>query len=431
MSRIIAFALAASAFALPANAAERKFDPDACAKAVAPYLDDSTFAVLHVDLMAVDGDALAAKAAELTKMGGALPVPWKQLSATVKTLADSGARDVYVVFSLADVPERSPFLVIPLPKDVASLRIEAIAGAMDSWNAYGLHNLGQVGGSMVFADDQATFRRLHDLKPSTRPELAKAFAAAGGGLAQLAILPPKDFGKVLDSIMPTLPAEVGGGSSRVLSHGFRWAAIGLDAPKLKLNVTIQASDADLAKTLLDLLQKTYAAVGKSKEVREAVPNFDKLAELLTPKVADDRLTLSLDEEALTGAIRPLLPQAEEASDRVRSMNKLRQLALASLNYMDDHQTYPAAYSTDKAGKPLLSWRVQLLPYLGEEKLYKEFHLDEPWDSEHNKKLIARMPDVFRARRPIRSSRPTARQRTWRRSARRRCSPAPRACASRR
>ena len=117
--------------------------------------------------------------------------------------------------------------------------------------------------------------------------------------------------------MPTLPAEVGGGSSRVLSHGFRWAAIGLDAPKLKLNVTIQASDADLAKTLLDLLQKTYAAVGKSKEVREAVPNFDKLAELLTPKVADDRLTLSLDEEALTGAIRPLLPQAEEASDRVR------------------------------------------------------------------------------------------------------------------
>ena len=78
------------------------------------------------------------------------------------------------------------------------------------------------------------------------------------------------------------------------------------------------------------------------------------------------------------------------------MNKLRQLALASLSYMDAHQTYPAAYSTDKAGKPLLSWRVHLLPFVGEEKLYKEFHLDEPWDSEHNKKLIARMPDVFRA-----------------------------------
>jgi hypothetical protein len=44
----------------------------------------------------------------------------------------------------------------------------------------------------------------------------------------------------------------------------------------------------------------------------------------------------------------------------------------------------------------LSWRVYLLPYLGQEKLYKEFHLDEPWDSEHNKKLIVRMPAVFRS-----------------------------------
>ena len=69
--------------------------------------------------------------------------------------------------------------------------------------------------------------------------------------------------------MPTLPAEVGGGSSKVLTRGFRWAAVGLDAPKLKLNAVVQAADADAAKALLDLLKKTYAAVGKSKEVREA------------------------------------------------------------------------------------------------------------------------------------------------------------------
>ena len=48
----------------------------------------------------------------------------------------------------------------------------------------------------------------------------------------------------------------------------------------------------------------------------------------------------------------------------------------------------------RRGKPLLSWRVHILPYLGEEKLFKEFHLKEPWDSEHNKQLIARMPAVY-------------------------------------
>ena len=64
--------------------------------------------------------------------------------------------------------------------------------------------------------------------------------------------------------------------------------------------------------------------------------------------------------------------------------------------MDEYGTFPPAYSTDKNGKRLLSWRVHLLPYLEQEKLYKEFHLDEPWDSDHNKKLIARMPAVFRS-----------------------------------
>lgn len=45
-------------------------------------------------------------------------------------------------------------------------------------------------------------------------------------------------------------------------------------------------------------------------------------------------------------------------------------------------------------KALLSWRVTLLPYLGEQELYRQFKLDEPWDGPHNKKLLARMPKVY-------------------------------------
>src|SRR5262249_38557599 len=46
------------------------------------------------------------------------------------------------------------------------------------------------------------------------------------------------------------------------------------------------------------------------------------------------------------------------------------------------------------GKPLLSWRMLLLPYLDQKELYKEFKLDEPWDSTHNRKLLAKAPAVF-------------------------------------
>ena len=38
--------------------------------------------------------------------------------------------------------------------------------------------------------------------------------------------------------------------------------------------------------------------------------------------------------------------------------------------------------------------MHLLPFLDQDALYKEFHLDEPWDSEHNLKLVARMPEIF-------------------------------------
>jgi hypothetical protein len=54
---------------------------------------------------------------------------------------------------------------------------------------------------------------------------------------------------------------------------------------------------------------------------------------------------------------------------------------------------PAIY--DKNGKPLLSWRVAILPYLDQGDLHEQFKLDEPWDSEHNKKLLDKMPDVYR------------------------------------
>ncbi|MBX9623685.1 MAG: DUF1559 domain-containing protein [Gemmataceae bacterium] len=77
-----------------------------------------------------------------------------------------------------------------------------------------------------------------------------------------------------------------------------------------------------------------------------------------------------------------------------SQSNLKQLALAMINFLDVHGGRMPADSKDKAGKPLLSWRVAILPYLEQEALYKQFKLDEPWDSEHNKGLAEKMPKVF-------------------------------------
>jgi hypothetical protein len=71
------------------------------------------------------------------------------------------------------------------------------------------------------------------------------------------------------------------------------------------------------------------------------------------------------------------------------------ITLAMHNFAHSHdKTFPAATIRSKDGKPLLSWRVAILPYLDEGALYDKFHLDEPWDSPHNKPLLNKMPDIY-------------------------------------
>jgi hypothetical protein len=73
---------------------------------------------------------------------------------------------------------------------------------------------------------------------------------------------------------------------------------------------------------------------------------------------------------------------------------LKDIGLAMHNYHDTYGSFPPPAVYSKEGQPLLSWRVLLLPFLDEKKLYSQFHLDEPWDSPHNMPLLAKMPRVY-------------------------------------
>ncbi|HEV3383250.1 MAG TPA: DUF1559 domain-containing protein [Gemmata sp.] len=76
-----------------------------------------------------------------------------------------------------------------------------------------------------------------------------------------------------------------------------------------------------------------------------------------------------------------------------SMNNLKQIVLAFHSYSDANRSLPGDI-LDKNGKPLLSWRVAILPYLDQAELHKQFKLNEPWDSANNKKLIEKMPKLY-------------------------------------
>ncbi len=85
--------------------------------------------------------------------------------------------------------------------------------------------------------------------------------------------------------------------------------------------------------------------------------------------------------------------AREAARRAQCTNNLKQILLAFHNHISANNAFPKDY-TDKDGKPLLSWRVAILPYLEQGDLFNKFKLDEPWDSPTNKPLLKEMPQVF-------------------------------------
>jgi hypothetical protein len=154
------------------------------------------------------------------------------------------------------------------------------------------------------------------------------------------------------------------------------------------------------------LQDREFKVDTSDPVQVAMKNY---ARRLTIRVFDSIKTVRHEGEAavtvtgigeismvgaLSAVLLPAVQAAREAARRSVSANNLRQLALSCIMEDTAKNRLPLQASYDKDGKKLLSWRVHILPYLEREDLYERFRLDEPWDSEHNKKLIPLMPSVF-------------------------------------
>jgi prepilin-type processing-associated H-X9-DG protein len=97
-----------------------------------------------------------------------------------------------------------------------------------------------------------------------------------------------------------------------------------------------------------------------------------------------------------------VPKMQASAQRMTAQNNLKQIGLALHNYASTYGNQVPVYAVGAKGqplknaadKPLLSWRVALLPYVDQQALYNQFKLDEPWDSPNNKKLIEQMPKIY-------------------------------------
>ena len=375
----------------PVAAAQPPFDPDALAKAVAPFCDEQTIAIFHVNVWQIDGDQLVDKVVQLTKLARDRVVretaTFRQNLAAFK---DAGGKDLFVVISLADLPRPGVFVVplYPESKVDALQRLGHLFEMGPKGQAVKLHD------ALVFGDPR-NVARVTKLQVKPLPALAKAIAAAGDATAQALLLPRAAPPEMIEQLLAGLPKELGEVPSTVLTRDILWAAAGVElAPSPKVRLIVQAQDDKAAAALAALIARQLKQASEMPPVRAFVPNLKQLIPTLTPKLEGDHLVLTLEEPSLAAGLLPAMQKQRAQSGEVMHTNHLRQIAVAMWSFHDTHNSFPPHASYDKDGKPLLSWRVHLLPYLDEDNLYQQFHLNEPWDSAHNRTLIARMPEVY-------------------------------------
>lgn len=305
---ILAAALLVFAGLLATAAAEEKFDPAARAKIVAPFIQPQTFAVVHIDLARVAANPLFDTLGRLIprapeEMEEVMNDARNMLRNGVARLTKLGVHEAYLVFSMPFLPPQPPlaFLVARPGIDVEAVRAAVPIFTMAPK---------RVGDVLILADREESLARIDAIRPEVRPELTAAFAAAGDTAVQAFFFPPRHFARVVEETYPELPPEIGGGPSTILTHGMRWAALGIDLPpQLSARLVVQAQDAAAAEALLRTAHGARHYLAGLPETKKQVPNFDQAAGKLMPQVEKDRLVVVLDSAGADAVLELLRPAA--------------------------------------------------------------------------------------------------------------------------
>ncbi len=187
---------------------------------------------------------------------------------------------------------------------------------------------------------------------------------------------------------------------------------------LELELTLAFADAaraeeakplaeSLKNLLVDKLEDARTPTGGIKLPPEESDFFERLVKTLKNTAVEQKkdavvVQMKCDVLSQSPTLKVVIDKIRGAVHLAQRKENLRKLGEALNEYQKtnkQHLPARAIYKRDGNNKPieppLLSWRVELLPYLGEQELYKQFKLNERWDSKDNKLLLTKMPKVYR------------------------------------
>lgn len=108
---------------------------------------------------------------------------------------------------------------------------------------------------------------------------------------------------------------------------------------------------------------------------------------------------TVSPSGVAGAIVPVASRKpeeplNETARAARSAENMKRIGEALILYCKENNRFPLPAIKSSGGLPTLSWRVELLPWLGYGDLYKQFDPNQPWDSPANKRLLEMIPDCY-------------------------------------
>lgn len=326
------------------------------------------------------------------------------VSGILQNLKTAGVVKVYALFRASDIASRGTSLVFPIDTGhnpaTAAEAIRELVKLLPA--SAGIHVVEPSDGVVYATRTAEQMTRLKNDRPTAIRDYSPAWDALGGGTAGLVWIGDPDSRRVIREFFPILPSPFENITGTLPSDSITWAGISVGLPpQLGLKCEIQSNNESSAKQIEAALQTVLEVIKRHPTATSYIPEqeIDFVFGALQPVRNGTRLSVSLekliqDQGRLVSVLAPNVRAVRAMKASRTRLNHLRQLALAMLNYESAHKFIPAAVSVDENGAPLLSWRVEVLPFLGEMELYDQFHLDEAWDSPNNLPLAKQMPEVY-------------------------------------
>ena len=371
------------------------------------YITSNTIAGVRVDLNRVDLNALRDKAFEWKVMDPELDrqvlsgLPFAR--SMVNGLVMAGAEDLWVLLDLSGITEGPTMILTVAEGDDRAAKAQRLANTLELLvpeSQFEMHlqddHIVVCSASMwdVYQNtaDATGARKLPADILTDRQQMVTAFYA-----------PSADHRRAMLETMPQrLPPPFDGFNPQMTLGMINHAAIRFQMkPSVGMKAEIQTGSTGDAEQLKNIFNQLVGILNQMPELDREVPGLRVVLKQIPVQVTDTKVGMEISEAngqigKIVDALAEPVRAARAAAKRTQSMNNMKQIMLALHNYYDANRGFPLRATVDGEGNQLLSWRVHLLPYLEQAALYEQFHLDEPWNSEHNKALIEKCPQVFRS-----------------------------------